>query len=57
MKNISLPFLNTIKNQDEKMNDKLNNKIAYYKKIIKPSSDELKKHNQYLKNNLKKNYY
>ena len=50
------PTLN-FKNQDEKINDKLNNKVAYYKKIIKPSSDELKKHNQYLKNDLKKNYY
>ena len=50
------PTLN-FKNQDEKINDKLNNKVAYYKEIIKPSSDELRKHNQYLKNNLKKNYY
>ena len=50
------PTLN-FKNQDEKINYKLNNKVAYYKKIIKPSSDELKKHNQYLKNDLKKNYY
>ena len=50
------PTLN-FKNQDAKINDKLNNKVAYYKKIIKPSHDELKKHNQYLKNNLKKNYY
>ena len=50
------PSLN-FKNQDEKINEKLNNKVAYYKKIIKPSSDEMKKHNQYLKNDLKKNYY
>ena len=50
------PTLN-FKNQDEKINDKSNNKVAYYKKVIKLSSDELKKHNQYLKNNLKKNYY
>jgi len=50
------PTLN-FKNQDEKIKDKLNNKVAYHKKIIKPSSDELRKHNQYLKNNLKKNYY
>ena len=50
------PTLN-FKNQDEKINDKSNNKVAYYKKIIKPTADELKKHNQYLKNDLKKNYY
>ena len=31
--------------------------ISYYKKIIKPSADDLKKHNLYLKDNLKKNYY
>ena len=50
------PTLN-FKNQDEKIDDKANNNVAYYKKIIKPSTDELKKHNEYLKNDLKKNYY
>ena len=50
------PTLN-FQNQNELINDKFNNQVAYYKKIIKPSTDELKKHNQYLKNNLKKNYY
>ena len=29
----------------------------YFKKIIKPNTDELKKHNEYLKNNLKKNFF
>ena len=29
----------------------------YYKKVIKPNSDEIKKHNEYLKNHLKKNYF
>ena len=31
--------------------------ILYYKKVIKPSVDELKKHEEYLKNNLKKNFF
>ena len=34
-----------------------NNKFEYYKKIISPTSEELKKHKEYLKNNLKKNYF
>ena len=29
----------------------------YYKKIIKPNSDEVKKHSEYLENHLKKNYF
>ncbi len=29
----------------------------YFKKIIKPNTDELKKHNEYLNNNLKKNFF
>ena len=31
--------------------------LNYYKKIIKPSEEELKKHNLFLKTELKKNYY
>ncbi len=50
------PTLN-FQNQNEQIDDKLNNQVAYFKKIIKPSTNELKKHNDYLKNNLKKNYY
>ena len=29
----------------------------YYKKIIKPNSDEIKKHSEYLEKHLKKNYF
>ena len=32
-------------------------KILYFKKVIKPSSNEKEKHNHYLKNNLKKNFF
>ncbi len=51
------PTLN-FQNQD---NEKTTiNSIAsnqYYKKIIKPTEDELKLHKHYLKNNLKKNFF
>jgi DNA polymerase-3 subunit epsilon len=51
------PTLN-FKNED---NDKIliNSNVAnqYYKKIIKPSEKELKLHKEYLKNNLKKNFF
>ena len=50
------PTLN-FQNQNEEVNDKVNNQVTYCKKIIKPSTGELKKHNQYLKINLKKNYF
>ena len=29
----------------------------YYKKIVEPTNEELKKHREYLKNNLKKNFF
>ena len=32
-------------------------KNEYYKKVILPSNDEIKKHKEYLKTNLKKNYF
>ena len=34
-----------------------NSKNEYYKKVILPSNEELKKHKEYLKNHLKKNYF
>ncbi len=34
-----------------------NDNISYYKKIIFPKNEELKKHKEYLKNNLKKNFF
>jgi len=38
-------------------NDYQNNSVNYYKKIIKPSSEEITKHKEFLKKELKKNYY
>ena len=34
-----------------------NGKVLYFKKVIKPTDLEIKKHNQYLKENLKKNFF
>ena len=50
------PTLN-FQNQDQEIKEKNELNVAYYKKVIKPSVDELKKHKDYLKNNLKKNFF
>ena len=42
---------------DQEINEKNNSSVAYFKKVITPTSDELKKHKDYLKNNLKKNFF
>ena len=34
-----------------------NSKISYYKKIVKPTGEELSNHKKYLKEQLKKNFY
>ena len=43
--------------QDDKFNELENRNILYFKKIVKPSSDELKKHKEFLKKDLKKNFF
>ena len=48
----SLNFVNEDENQTE-----INSKVSYFKRIITPSKNELKKHKEYLKSNLKKNYF
>ena len=50
------PTLN-FQNQDQENKEKTASSVAYFKKVIKPSFEELKKHKDYLKNNLKKNYF
>ena len=42
-------------NYDKKDINKSN--VMYFKKIVKPSEEELKNHKEYLKQNLKKNYF
>ena len=50
------PTLN-FQNDESKINQKNNTIINYFKKVISPTSEELKKHKEYLKNNLKKNFF
>ena len=35
----------------------LKTSILYFKKVVKPSEEEKKNHDQYLKTNLKKNFF
>ena len=50
------PTLN-FKNKEEENNKKNNLNIAYFKKVIKPTSKEIQNHKEYLKKNLRKNYF
>ena len=50
------PTLDFITNEKEKLNADLEN-VMYCKKIIYPTQEELNKHKQYLKSNLKKNFF
>ena len=50
------PTLN-FQNLDEEIKEIASHNVDYFKKIIKPTSEELKKHKDYLKDNLKKNYF
>jgi len=50
------PTLN-FQNEETKNNQKNNTTINYFKKIVLPTTEELKKHKEYLKNNLKKNFF
>ena len=50
------PSLN-FKNQEDDIDDNKNLNISYYKKIVIPTDSEIKKHREYLKANLKKNFY
>ena len=45
------------KDQTDRINKENISDNLYYKKIIKPNSDEIKKHSEYLENHLKKNYF
>ena len=39
------------------LNNDSNLNVEYYKKVVKPSSEEIKNHKEYLKQHLKKNYF
>ena len=44
-------------NPDEKKNILEKEKVFYFKKVVKISEEEKKTHNEFLKTNLKKNYF
>ena len=44
-------------NQDNEIIEKNVSDVVYFKKVVEPTSDELKKHKDYLKNYLRKNFY
>ena len=50
------PTLN-FQSQNNSLDKKTNLTVGYYKKIVKISEIELKEHKEYLKNNLKKNFF
>jgi DNA polymerase-3 subunit epsilon len=58
-------YINLIDQKEPKLNfqseeiiiNQKNNAVSYFKKIISPTAEELKKHKEYLKNNLKKNFF
>ena len=50
------PTLN-FQNEEIKINQKNSTNINYFKKVVLPTTEELKKHKEYLKNKLKKNFF
>jgi DNA polymerase-3 subunit epsilon len=44
-------------NDEVKVNQKNTKSVSYFKKVISPTEEELKKHKEYLKNNLKRNFF
>ena len=43
--------------QDNSLSDINHSKVSYFKKIVKPSIEEIERHKIYLKSHLKKNYF
>ena len=50
------PTLN-FQSEEVTIKQKSNTNTNYYKKVVEPTDEELKKHREYLKNNLKKNFF
>ena len=50
------PTLN-FQSEEVRIKQKNNTNTNYYKKVVEPTDEELKKHREYLKNNLKKNFF
>ena len=51
------PMLNFQNQDSEKVNLDSNKKSLYFKKIIKPTEEEMQTHKKYLKSSLKKNFF
>tara|TARA_B100000963_G_C22489690_1_gene608672 strand:- start:192 stop:857 length:666 start_codon:yes stop_codon:yes gene_type:complete len=63
---LSKVYINLIDQREPTLNFEVNNsdlenknniKVSYYKKIVKPNHEEIKNHQNYLKQNLKKNFF
>ena len=50
------PMLN-FQNNIQEQSETINSNVAYFKKIVKPSKEEISNHKEYLKQSLKKNYF
>ena len=50
------PTLN-LQNSDQELSKKINSNFNYFKKVVKPSDEEISNHKNYLNKNLKKNYF
>ena len=50
------PSLN-FENLDQDIKLQNDHNVSYFKKVVKPTFEELKQHKDYLKNSLKKNFY
>ena len=50
------PMLN-FQNNIQEQSETINSNVAYFKKIVKPSKEEILNHKEYLKQNLKKNFF
>ena len=46
-----------LQNSDQELSKKINSNFNYFKKVVKPSEEELSNHKNYLNKNLKKNYF
>ena len=50
------PMLN-FQNNIQEQSEIINSNVAYFKKIVKPSKEEISNHKEYLKQSLKKNFF
>ena len=46
-----------LQNSDQELSKKINSNFDYFKKVVKPSEEELSNHKKYLNKNLKKNHF